>query len=373
MKDKNILLNLPLAFILVSFCLQTLGQPATDWHSFRDKGNSLYGFKDNNGTVKIKPKFIIISSDIFKDVIAVIDGESHKGYYLNKKGKKFGMDSLYVFDFTYDNLSDGKLRFRDKRTDKVGFFNSEGKVVIPALYNDATPFTNGFSVVLHSGNRICWDGKPYSPANPCEHWGWKGKTALIDQSNKIIADNIYLENYDDINWYQLKINRSIPDKTLYSSFKAKNGSYYSFLNFKKEFTTWFYKSYLKNIKTTAGNSAFYKTVYTNINNRSTRFYTTTEFIKKYKNTILQKTKAISKGVVKADILNDELNPFIYEQKLHPSFYNKYGLPDKQKHPVFNVLVSHHTKNKTLDYQDHLSFIRTDSGYKLFEVGLKIGQ
>src|SRR5206468_2695683 len=115
-----------------------------------------------------------------------------------KNGKKTGRDSVYLWDFTYDHEQEGKIRFRDKKTDKVGFFNKEGKIVIPAVYNDAGPFNNGLALVIHDGKRTCAD-------KSCEHWSWNGINALINTHNKIIADDININETDDIEWATLKI------------------------------------------------------------------------------------------------------------------------------------------------------------------------
>ena len=91
-------------------------------------------------------------------------------YYLLKNEKKIGKDSVYVWDMVFDCESEGMIRFRDSKTDKVGFFDGKGKVTIPAIYSDALPFRNNVAVVIKDAKRTCFDGKLYRREKPCEHW-----------------------------------------------------------------------------------------------------------------------------------------------------------------------------------------------------------
>src|SRR5688572_4673117 len=102
------------------------GQSNDTWTAFWNKDTTLIGFKDKNGVVKIEPKFsgftfankfdnIIVASEEVKD--------TYKTYYLTKTGRIVGRDSLRIFDNGADCESEGFIRFRDNKTDKVGMFN----------------------------------------------------------------------------------------------------------------------------------------------------------------------------------------------------------------------------------------------------------
>jgi hypothetical protein len=187
-----------------------------NWVSFKDeKDDELIGYKDLNGEIKIEPKFTFLTSSIvFENIIPVFEKTNVKNkddfettqYYLLKNGKKIGVDSLYVSDFALDCENEDKIRFRDPKTDKVGFFDKNGKVIIPAIYNDAREFHNGLAIVIKDAKRICWEGKEYSKENQCEHWSWIGNTQIINNQNELILDNVDLEEFQNIDWYSLQIN-----------------------------------------------------------------------------------------------------------------------------------------------------------------------
>nr|WP_255485082.1 WG repeat-containing protein [Mucilaginibacter sp. X5P1] len=308
---------------------------------------------------------------IFTDIIAVSEARSSKSYYLLKNGKTVGSDSLYVYDNAYDNLTENKIRFRDKKTDKVGFFNKKGKIVIPALYNDARSFHNGLALVIYNGKRECLGGKTYNPKEPCEDWFWHGISALIDTNNKIVADSINIDEIDNLNWYTFKITNSKPDTTLYTIFKAKDSGFCSFLNYKKEFNYWFYKTYLtdpaKNIATHCYTET---TVEDKPNGKFRAYYLKAAFLKQYQNLLIKKMQTIKAGTTETNIFNEELNNYIYTDKYFTRFYDSNG--QSHKHPCFNVVTTYYSKARKFDYQDQFIFIRTDSGYMLIEIALNVG-
>ena len=112
------------------------------WTSFWNTDSTLIGFKDKSGAIKIEPRFKgFTNARKFDNIMAVTD-EKWKSYYLTKSGKIIGRDSLHIFDNGADCESEGFIRFKDKKTDQVGMFNSNGDVVIPAEYNDLTRVRN---------------------------------------------------------------------------------------------------------------------------------------------------------------------------------------------------------------------------------------
>ncbi|RYE16195.1 MAG: WG repeat-containing protein, partial [Sphingobacteriaceae bacterium] len=237
-------------FILL-FLMTGIWQPAVaqnrNWYSYYNAKTGLYGFKDGSGKVKIPARFNdLIRANRFRNIVAVMEGESGKSYYLLKNGQKVARDSLFVWDMSYDCEQEGKIRFHDPVTDKVGFLDQNGQVKIPAVYNDAQPFYNGLALVIHNGKRICADGKPFNK-DSCEHWSWNGTTALIDTNGVILADSIDVTKTENLNWYTLKTTTQPADTALYTSFKAKKNGFYNFINYEKEFKNWFYQQFLSGL------------------------------------------------------------------------------------------------------------------------------
>jgi hypothetical protein len=357
-----------------------------DWILFKDeKNDELIGYKDLNGEVKIEPKFTFLTNaNVFKNIIPVFEKVNIKNkedyktteYYLLKNGKKVGVDSLYVFDFTLDCENEDKIRFRDPKTDKVGFFDKNGKVIISAIYNDASTFHNGLAIVIRDAKRICWEGEEVSKENPCEHWSWKGTTQIINSKNELILDNVDLQKFQNIDWYSLQINpKEINSDNI--TFKALDGNIYAFKNTEKEFETWLYNEFIsKSEKTNFLNNCFENiTVCKNANLKSKEFENSKfeayawAFDKKenvYKNNkdfIVKIIEIISLKKLKINISNGS-SPVLFEYENNKSFYNNCGEYLNEKCPYFKVYIR---KEDGFSKQYYLGFIRTKQGYKLIEI------
>ncbi len=380
MEIQNFKHHILKAFVLFFSCMlfysNANGQANIDWYKFRDKKTNLLGYKNAQGQVKIQAKFGgLTDALVFRNIIAVDDEKTEKSYYLLKNGDKIGLDSLYIWDNSFDHENENKIRFRDKKTDKVGFFNTDGKIIIPALYNDAQPFHNGLALVIHDAKRKCSNGSPYNEDAPCENWYWDGVSALIDSNNRVVANNININQTENIDWFSARITNSIPDTTLYTSFETPSGEFYSFLNYKKEFKTWFYKNYLRSLNYQILAAKCYKelTVEGHFKNKVRLYYSKAFFLDQYRILLLEKMKDIKANTVKTIIFGEDINQYIYKGKKFPAFYTVDGEPDKQKHPLFNVVSTYYKKNKQLDHQDQFFFIRTNGGYELIGIALGIGE
>lgn len=234
-------------------------QQDTNWYTFYNSDSTKIGYKDAKGNVRIEPKFelAMTNSKVFKDVVIVWEyAKNYSGekYYLNKEGKKFGKDSIYIFDFTFAEESEGKIKFRDSKTDKVGFFDKNGQVVIPAIYNDAGDFHNGLVMIMKDGVRKYWkENNGKQPEYPnCEHWSWEGKTIMINTNNQELFE-IPKENFtnsiDYNNVYKnFKLNENV-DSDIYTSYKGNDGNIYSFYSPEKDFKKWFETKFLPDFKT----------------------------------------------------------------------------------------------------------------------------
>ena len=243
-----------LFFVLFSvFCFS---QEDTNWYGFYNSDSTKIGYKDSRGNVKIEPKFELAMTNfkIFKDVVIVWEyapNYSGEKYYLNKLGNKFGKDSIYVFDFSFAEESEGKIKFRDSKTDKVGFFDKNGQVVIPAIYNDAGDFHNGLAIIMKDGVRKCWkENNGKQPEYPnCEHWSWEGKTMMINSKNQELFEIPKQKDYSySVDYTNFKLNENV-DSDVYTSYNGNDGNTYSFYSSEKDFKKWFETKFLTDFKT----------------------------------------------------------------------------------------------------------------------------
>ena len=353
-------------WILISLLLITslslLSQNNDTWTSFWDSDTTLIGYKDKNGVIKIEPKFISLTrARKFEDIIAVMeefDGK-YEGYYLTKAGKIVGRDSMHIFDNGFDCESEGLIRFRDRKTDKVGMFNKAGYVAIPAEYSDLTRSSNGMIIALKDAIREYLDDSR-------EYWHWVGgQEMLIDTLNNILIDSFpYTTN---LNFFSIKKAKTPYLEEIREYFLAKDGNYFSFINFEKEFKQWLTDSLLVNLTIEKLINASFDT----ITWWSTQGWEKTD----RQNFVTNNFKALKKGLLK--ILNsnfeyfisiDGLNPYMYEGVEFEKYFNNCDESKEWIYPLMEIWVSR--KSKKHPKQNQYEFLRTDNGYKLISAPIR---
>lgn len=354
-------------FLFISCTLSA--QNKNTWVSFWNKDTTLVGFKDKNGAVKIEPKFMGMTiANKFDDIIAVSEEEenqSWKNYYLTKSGKIVGRDSLYIFDNGPDCENEGFIRFNDPKTDKMGMFNSEGEIAIPAKYNNLTKVRNGMIIVLKGAEKI-----NDTHGGGCNHFSWSGgKEHLIDTNNKILIENF--EYNDELNFYSLQKTKEPDSDPIRENFLGVDGQYYSFINYDKEFKLWLKNNLLtdlskENLLKHSYEEVFYwKEPNGWINKQKTKFIN-----KNYK-LIKDKLLELSNPTCDYFVTTDGLNQFIYEADKYNQYFNNCNESKDWKYPMKNIIINHRDKKDST--QDHFEFLRTQNGYQLISVSIRKGK
>lgn len=346
---------------LISFIL--LGQSKDTWMSFWNKDTTLLGFKDKNGVVKIEPKFKgLTSANKFDDIIAVTE-EINKGwnsYYLTKSGRIVGRDSLHIFDNGFDCESEGYIRFRDRKSDKVGMFNKNGNIVIPADYNDLTRVRNGMVIALKDAEK----------KQRGEHFRWQGgKVILIDTNNNILVDNFKYDN--NLNFFSVLISSHANTDTIRQSFKGVNGQFYSFIDYDKEFRSWLRSSLLDNftknklLECTCSKITFWKEP------SGWTSETKNSFLDRNFELLKAKLLELNSNDCDFNIFDEGLNPYIYESDEYKDFFNNCGESKDWIYPIKNIVINYKDKRDLL--QDHFEFLRTEKGYRLISITIRKGE
>ncbi|HEY1115297.1 MAG TPA: WG repeat-containing protein, partial [Chitinophagaceae bacterium] len=358
--------------------LASSGQKPGVWVRFVDTTTNLSGYKDLNGIIKIPAKFQHHYADSFYNIIAVDErvDNSYKHYYLLKGGRQVAQDSLYAVDFMADCESEGKILYYDRVKDRVGFLDSTGVAIIPAVYNYASSFRNGFAVACRNASRHCWDGT--GDTTNCEHWGWKGgETILINEKNEVLADSLSVDTYD-LNWYSLRINDPTVDTSLFVSIPGRNGKVYSFIDYAREFRQWFTNVFVPSLQ----DHKFREHLFTEITYWSDEDGWTgldKEAFTRMFPTVLTEERFRETALKKISMDSYPFNYLIYEKPLYKKYMGACGEPDDSRFPLFTVLLNYHKKQVTpfppnyagqehlsdfdkayeLDYQEHFEFLRTE--------------
>ncbi|MBB4800281.1 hypothetical protein HNP37_000320 [Flavobacterium nitrogenifigens] len=327
------------------------------WTSFPNKDTTLIGFKDKNGVIKIEPKFTgFTTAQKFENIIAVTEEKNGKweSYYLTKSGKIVGRDSLYIFDNGPDCENEGFIRFTDRKTDKMGMFNAEGKIIIPAEYSNLTKAKNGMFIGLKDAKKET-DG---------EHSFWKGgKEFLVDIHNKILVENF--AHNDDLNFYSLEKSKEPSKDPIRDNFLGVDGQYYSFINFDKEFKEWLKNTFFKNLsKANLEKHSFDKITFWKEPNGWIS-EPKTKFINQNYTYLKLKLEELKNPKTDYFITSDGLNQFIFETEEYDVYFNNCNESKDWIYPVKSIIIN--PKNKVDFKQDHLQFLRTENGYKLISV------
>jgi len=353
-------------FIVTLFTPSIFGQSNDTWTAFWNKDTTLIGYKDKNGVVKIEPRFQtgFTSASKFDNIIAVAEevNKNWRLYYLTKSGKIVGRDSLHIFDNGSDCESEGFIRFRDAKTDKVGMFNGNGDIVIPAEYNDMTRVKNGLIIALKGAKKKFWEGG--------EHYSWTGgKEILIDTANKTLVDSF---NYSgNLNFFSLLVSTQPNRDTIRQTFKTTSGKYFSFVDFDREFKVWLKTSLLDNFTKDNLLNASYKTI--------TFWKEPIGWASERKNTFIDrnyeliKAKLLQLNFRECDynIFDEGLNPLIYGSDEYKKFFHNCGESKDWIYPIKDIVISYN-ENKSI-LQDHVEFLRTDDGYKLISLSIRKGE
>lgn len=333
------------------------------WYAFtvEDNRNTLslsLGYQDHLGTIKIEPIYVApyTQNKRFEKVVALTEysKEKLKYYYLNKQGRKFGIDSLYTFDFTHDTEQEGFIRFSvGKYLDSIGLFNSDGKVVIEPKYNELSKVTNGLVIAKigakqkHEPNHI-----------GCDHWTFEGGTDMVLDTMGTVLINNFKEDGLFLNLYTLKISTVENKEKFRHNFRGENAKYYSFISSKEEFDFFVNEDFLKN--STKENLSDYL------------------FINLKPTTIIENKKLVKELSKVVKLFNNnsfESNfsiPFYIDSdnkqvlKSIEQYLNNADELNFHKYPMFEISCTDNS-NKTTGW---ISFIRTENGYKIFEYNLQ---
>ncbi len=357
-----------ITYILLLIGQLTFAQNNEVWTSFRDKESDLIGFKNSEGKIMIKPRFMGLTiARRFDNIIAVMEENNGKydSYYLTKSGKKVGNDSLYISDNGADCESEGFIMFRDKKTDKVGMFDKNGNIVIPAAYDVLSRTHNGLIRALRGAEKKYWDKHKESG---CDHYSWEGgQELLLSADNKILVENFKYEG--QIDFYSLRLTEKPSTKSTEISFKGNDGKYYTFTDFEKDFKEWLKNDLLneptvsKLVENSMDSITFWKDHWITKSKN--------QFIERNFQIIVDKMNLTLDSNTDYFVSIDRLNSFMYKGPDYDNYFNTCGEPNQEKYPVMDLIINH--KNESDLVQDHFEFLKTDNGYRLISVTIRNGK
>lgn len=361
----TVLLWLTLAF---SGC--SLHARKDTWTAFLPADSDLIGFKDAQGRIKIEPRYSGFTiARKFDHIMAVMEQkeDSYDSYYLTRSGKKVGRDSIYVHDNSPDCESEGFIRFRDPATEKVGLYDRNGEIAIPAAYDALTQVRNGLVVGLQGARKAYWDKQQHAD---CNHFTWEGgREVLLDTSNRILI--VDFKGGARLDLFSVDIGPKPAPNDTRRIYLASDGRYYAFIDFNQEFENWLQTDLLTALTVVALANNTYHAIFFWKEPEGWKRAASRAFIERNFELIHDRLAALLKSDTDYFISMSGLNPFIFKGDEFDPYFNNCGDPKLWQSPVMNVVINRQIDGRA--FQDHFDFLKTNAGYKLISLTIRAAE
>ncbi len=338
------------------FCFFVVGAQEP-MHVFYNADSTLTGYRERDVTVLFKPRFTgtLHPAKKVDHVAAVMEAtpDGWRGFHINRKGKRFGTDSIYMLEAMLDCKSEGHIRFRNPKTQLMGVFNRHGKVAIPARFNYIGPLTNGHAFALLGAKKDTTD---------IEHPSYiGGHHVLVDTLGNIVLDDYKTGDHNLLSLQKSANRNDDPDRDW---FATSDGSFISMTDYRKEFKNWLTSVLLpgltrqKLVRHSLSQLATWNGEWAHVPAR--------EWLRGNFKRVRQALSAVGKQS-ECNISNTGLNYFIHDLAEFDAYLDNCGNARDDVYPVFSVSVPR--QGNLSGHEDQFEFLRTKQGYRLISATL----
>ncbi len=351
-----------LLYSLLTFLAAT-AQQQDAWIAYYESGEDYrFGFKNSRGEVMIPPRFMGFTVARKWDHIAALMEDSNgrfDQYYMLKDGTRFGKDSLYIFDMSFDCESEGYIKFKDPVTGNTGMFNAKGRIAIPPVYNDITSFRNGLAVALKGAHKSYWDTS--GAHTGCNHWSWEGgQELLINQQHEVLVTGF--PAYNDLDMYSFTISDTPATDNTRINFRGKDNKYYTFTDNLLLFKHFLEKDFLPNREAEQLLLHSYPAIiYWDEDSSAWKHVPKEVFIRQHYSLLSEKLALLQDTATNYDIFVANFLPI--PDDMSAAFehcYDNCGNWNTSRYPVYSVTINHYGPDRKFQYQDHLNFIKVNN-------------
>lgn len=333
------------------------------WYAFQKENDSLVGFRDSYGNIRIEAKFLafVTPANKFDAIIStakIIDNKL-TFFYLTKSGKEVGRDSAYSFEGSHDCENEGFIRFEYRNTGKIGLLNREGRVAVPAEYDGLTRVVNGMAVGLKGARKEYWD---HDHEGGCEHFSWVGgDMVLIDTNNVVLVDGFkYMINEVD---FFSKIETPDPiNNQVRINIRASNGLYYSFVDFSKEFKQWLQMILNREFSQELVKEICYDNVVIRTKNKGRACVSQSRVISHDYDFLKKQFEEIKHYSLDSMVEPETFSSYVFDHESFAQFFNNCSGHEDYKYPCMSVNIGKNLIERSK--VNSFEFLRTKDGYKL---------
>ncbi len=148
------------AAIGILFSIQTYAQ--TYVAQAKPVGSKTWGYINTKGEFVIKPQYEKCNAFGQDGLAAIYEKKRKSFYFIKPDGSELSTDVAKfnlanIFGFGTKGFSNGMVAIQDGKT--WGYLNTDGKLVIPAKYNKALEFNDGYGVVKSEDDFFIVDKK----------------------------------------------------------------------------------------------------------------------------------------------------------------------------------------------------------------------
>jgi len=345
---------------------------------FRFKEGDLVGYKSTQGQTIIKPRFSKAHAQKLEDIMIVSESkkDQDESFYLTRSGKKLNNVKAYKYGKSYECENEGFIRFKDPDSDMVGLFNKDGKVVIPAEYNDLSQVHFGLVRAYKNAEKQKAHNQTYSFGykyyqdhlrGGCNHINWiGGDKQLLNTKNELLIEKF--NHKGRLDFSSLIIQEEASENPAKESFLGTDGSYYVFTNIEKDFEQWIAEDFLRGIDTETLIMNTMDSIMHADKEGEWTVESKSDFYDKNAKEIINRLSGLSAEKLDYRVRLIELNPKAYNRSYFSRYYNNCGQSIKAKYPVLELRRDDYSSDKIK--RTVLRFLKTDTDYKIIDVRLE---
>lgn len=168
-------------FFYLSIALYCLNLFSAKAQLIAKEKDDKWGYVDLSGKVQIPYQYPFVFTDTLNTIAFVVEAGDYKIKAIDKNNNQ--LFTVFNYDNGPDYEEEGFFRIVDDNTNKMGFANNQGQIIIAPEYDFVLPFSDGLSAFNIGGEQIQFEDGHSTFSG--------GKWGFIDHDGKIVFPAIF--------------------------------------------------------------------------------------------------------------------------------------------------------------------------------------